>query len=248
LQKACEQGRVAELPGFGETTQQKICEAIARRASHVGSFQFGQVAAEAEALRSDLAAHEAALQVEIAVVIGGERKSSTISICWCHKGTGSDYEILHIASARRIRNRARADKIECAAAFWSAVRSASSHDGGIPVRARLLSPATRNTTSRCGSRALQRGWTLNEYRLAAIPVDPDAKKKKLPSKIPSVRDEADLYRAVDLDFIPPELRENCGEFKAAEEHSLPKLIEKKICAAPSIAIPWRAMVTTHSKK
>src|SRR6201993_1775213 len=66
LQKACEQGRVAELPGFGETTQQKICEVIARRASHVGSFQFGQVAAEAEALRSDLAAHEAASEVEIA--------------------------------------------------------------------------------------------------------------------------------------------------------------------------------------
>ena len=51
LQKACEQGRVAELPGFGETTQQKLCDAIARRAAHAGSFQFGQVAAEAEALR-----------------------------------------------------------------------------------------------------------------------------------------------------------------------------------------------------
>jgi DNA polymerase (family 10) len=77
------------------------------------------------------------------------------------------------------------------------------------------------------SRALQRGWTLNEYRLAVVSVDPDAKKKKSPSKIPSVRDEAELYRAVGLDFIPPELRENCGEFKAAEEHSLPKLIEKE---------------------
>src|ERR1041385_6306998 len=64
LQKACEQGRGAELPGFGETTQQKICEVIARRASHIGSFQFGQVAAEAEALRSALAAHGRALQVE----------------------------------------------------------------------------------------------------------------------------------------------------------------------------------------
>src|SRR5205809_711560 len=66
LRKACEQGRVAELPGFGETTQQKICDAIARRVSHAGSFQFGQVAADAEALRSDLAAHGAALHVEIA--------------------------------------------------------------------------------------------------------------------------------------------------------------------------------------
>src|SRR6184192_1076027 len=56
LQKACEDGRVAELPGFGETTQQKLCDAIAKRASHAGSFQLGQVAAEAETLRSDLAA------------------------------------------------------------------------------------------------------------------------------------------------------------------------------------------------
>jgi DNA polymerase (family 10) len=42
-----------------------------------------------------------------------------------------------------------------------------------------------------------------------------------------VCEEAELYHAVDLDFIPPELRENCGEFKAAEKHSLPKLIEKE---------------------
>ena len=42
-----------------------------------------------------------------------------------------------------------------------------------------------------------------------------------------MRDEAELYRAVDLDFIPPELRENCGEFEAAEKHSIPKLIAKE---------------------
>ena len=57
--------------------------------------------------------------------------------------------------------------------------------------------------------------------------NPNTKKKKSPGKIPSVQDEADLYRAVDLDFIPPELRENCGEFEAAKQHSLPKLIEKE---------------------
>src|SRR5213592_4518344 len=46
--------------------QQKLCESIAKRAAHAGSFQFGQVAAEAERLRSDLTAHDAALQVDIA--------------------------------------------------------------------------------------------------------------------------------------------------------------------------------------
>src|ERR1700716_870262 len=66
LQAACESGRVAELPGFGETTQTKICNAIANRAKHVGSFQFGEIAAEAEQLRSDLVAHKDALQVSVA--------------------------------------------------------------------------------------------------------------------------------------------------------------------------------------
>jgi DNA polymerase (family 10) len=50
LQKACEEKRVAELPGFGQTTQQKLCDAIAKRAAHAGAFQFGQVAAEAEVI------------------------------------------------------------------------------------------------------------------------------------------------------------------------------------------------------
>src|SRR5213078_723730 len=56
----------AALPGFGETTQTKICNAIANRAKHVGSFQVGEIAAETERLRSDLAAHNDALQVSVA--------------------------------------------------------------------------------------------------------------------------------------------------------------------------------------
>src|SRR5213593_1185408 len=66
LLKACETGRVAELPGFGETTQAKICKAIAQRAKHSGSFQFGQIAVEAETLKSDLATCPAALHVDVA--------------------------------------------------------------------------------------------------------------------------------------------------------------------------------------
>jgi DNA polymerase (family 10) len=68
---------------------------------------------------------------------------------------------------------------------------------------------------------------LNEYRLALVPVDAKPRKQKPAKNIPEVRDESDLYRAVNLDFIPPELRENWGEFDAAERHSLPKLIEKE---------------------
>src|SRR5436853_3611666 len=66
LRKACESGKVAELPGFGETTQRKICESIEQRAKHSGHFQFGQIAADAESLRNELASHSDALLVDVA--------------------------------------------------------------------------------------------------------------------------------------------------------------------------------------
>src|SRR2546428_11914342 len=66
LHQACEAGRVAELPGFGETTQAKICKAIEERTRRAGYFQFGEIAQEAETLRNDLAGHPDTLQVDIA--------------------------------------------------------------------------------------------------------------------------------------------------------------------------------------
>ena len=66
LQAACDSGRVAQLAGFGETTQKKISTAIQNRAKHSDSFQLGTVASDAEQLRSDLAAHPDALQVSVA--------------------------------------------------------------------------------------------------------------------------------------------------------------------------------------
>jgi hypothetical protein len=69
-------------------------------------------------------------------------------------------------------------------------------------------------------RALARGWTLNEYRLGPV-----EQGKVTPQPIPEIRDEPELYKALGLDYVEPELREDHGEFGAAEAHELPKLIE-----------------------
>jgi DNA polymerase (family 10) len=69
-------------------------------------------------------------------------------------------------------------------------------------------------------RALQNGWTLNEYRLGPAP-----ETRRAPKPIPDIRSEEDLYQALGLDFVPPELREQQGEIEAAEKGTLPKLIE-----------------------
>jgi len=227
LQKACEDGRVAELPGFGQTTQQKLCESIAKRAAHVGSFQFGQVAAEAETMRSDLAAQNSVLQVDIA---GSYRRRKEI----LHDldllvATKEPEAIMKFFVSHRL-----VESVIAQGPTKSSLRLRS----GVQCDLRVVSTAeypfalayftgNKEHNIELRSRALQRGWTLNEYRLAPVPIDSKAKKKRPIRKIPKVRDEAGLYRAVDLDFIPPELRENWGEFEAAEKHSLPKLIEKE---------------------
>jgi len=252
LQKACEQGRVAELPGFGETTQQKLCDAIAKRAARAGSFQFGQVAAEAERLRSDLAARSDALQADIAgsyrrrkeilhdldLLVATKQPEAMMKFFVSHPLAESIIAHGPTKSSVRLRSRVQCDlRVVSAAEYpFALAYFTGNKEHNIELR----------------SRALQRGWTLNEYRLAQLPVEgsggspeppaaqgragrlrsialtnkPMAKRKRPVKKIPKVHDEAELYRAVDLDFIPPELRENWGEFEAAETHSLPKLIEK----------------------
>ncbi len=63
-------------------------------------------------------------------------------------------------------------------------------------------------------RAIKRGLTLNEYALLRVE----------DNTIVAAASEAEIYNALDLDYIPPELRENSGELEAAATHTLPHLI------------------------
>jgi DNA polymerase (family 10) len=54
---------------------------------------------------------------------------------------------------------------------------------------------------------------------------PDEKARQTPAPVPPIHTEADIYRALGLDYIEPELREDRGEIAAAESHTLPRLIE-----------------------
>jgi DNA polymerase (family X) len=64
-------------------------------------------------------------------------------------------------------------------------------------------------------RAQKRGLTLNEYGLVRV----------ADNQLMASATEEDVYAALGLAWIPPELRENQGEIEAAESGTLPKLIE-----------------------
>ena len=70
------------------------------------------------------------------------------------------------------------------------------------------------------SRAIERGLRLNEYGLFKSKEETRDPKLRLDCKT-----EEDIFAALDLAYVPPELREDRGEFDAAENGDIPRLIE-----------------------
>jgi DNA polymerase (family 10) len=241
LRAACQSGRVAELPGFGETTQAKICSAIEQRAKHSGSFQLGQIAGEAEELLGKLRAHPDAGEVDLA---GSYRRRKEIV-------RDLDF-IVATGKPEAVTKSLVEDPLVESVIAQGSTKTSVRLRSGIQCDLRVVSAneypfalnyftGSKEHNIEMRNRALKRGWTLNEYRLAPLPSEtatgqdsPKTPQRGVTTrkagakllKIPKIASEADLYRALGLDYIPPELRENCGEFEAAENHTLPTLIER----------------------
>ena len=64
-------------------------------------------------------------------------------------------------------------------------------------------------------RALKMGYTLSEWSLARLDDE----------SVVACATEEEIYAALQMDWMPPEMRENLGEIEAAAEHNLPRLIE-----------------------
>ncbi len=220
LEAACDDGRVAALAGFGEKTATNLKQAIEQRQSHVGSFLLGDVAASAEQLYDDLRDHPDVLQAAIA---GSYRR---------RKEVVHDLDFLAASIApERVMNFFITHPLVESVIAQGPTKSSVRLKGGPQADLRVVTgeqfPFALNyfTGSKehnivMRGKALQHGWTLNEYRLGPV------EGGRTPAKpVPIIHEERDLYRALGLDYIEPELRENLGEFEAAETHTLPKLVE-----------------------
>src|SRR5437764_5408625 len=174
------------MPGFGKTTQEKLSRAIAERTKHAGSFQLGAIASEAETFQSDLRAHPDALHVCIA---GSYRRRKEIV-------RDLDFIVATSAPAEVSALFVQHPLVESVIA-QGPTKSSVRLRSGIQCDLRVVTSAeypfalnyftgSKEHNIEMRSRALQHGWTLNEYRLAPLPIDPNAKKTKAASKLPSV--------------------------------------------------------------
>ena len=216
LTKACQDGRLASLDGFGEKTATNLLDSIQRRATYSKLHRLGTALPAAQSLLTHLRECPSVNQAEIA---GSLRRGKEIV---------KDLDL--IASSNKPK--------EVMKAFISApnVEKVIAHGetkssvilaGGIPCDLRVVPPevwptalahftGSKEHNIALRQRAIDRGLHLSEWGLLKG-------KSKTPLKL---KDERDLHKALGLAFIPPELREDSGEIAAAEKDELPDLLTR----------------------
>jgi DNA polymerase (family 10) len=220
LEAAAKDGRISELPGFGPKTATNLLQAIEQRRKHSGRF----LLSDAKIWSDDLLEHFQGHPDVSQIASGGSfrRGRETIGDLDVLIATKEPRRIIeHFLSHPAIdRVLAQGDTkasvlLECG--IQADLRVVANHE--FPFALCYFTGSKEHNVALRG-RALQNGWTLNEYRLG-----PDPGSKKSPKPIPEIRTETELYQALGLSFIAPELRENHGEIEGAEKGDLPKLIE-----------------------
>ncbi|MEI7928603.1 MAG: DNA polymerase/3'-5' exonuclease PolX, partial [Verrucomicrobiales bacterium] len=216
LRAACEANKIAELPGFGAKTQTKILEALQQRDSFADTFRLGTITSLVDDILDALRDHPAASRV---AVCGSFRRA---------KETVHDLDFLvatkdPAALCRYFTTFPPVTSIIACGDTKASVRL----ENGLQCDLRAVSNAefpfalqyftgSKEHNVAIRQRALKHGWSLNEYGLNPIDGAPPA---------PEIHDETEIYKALGLRYIAPELRENRGEIEAAETGDLPKLVE-----------------------
>ena len=217
LKEAIDAQRLRDLPGLGEKSEEKIARAIDRLGLHGKDRRtpLVEVWGLAQALVGRLASVRG---VTAAVPTGSIRRFSD---------TVGDVDIV-VATVEPERVHAAVRELPEAAEMMGSGGTKTSFltREGLQVDVRTVAPdqlgsallyftGSKAHNIQLRQLALERGWLLSEYGL----FEDDS--------VIASETEDDIYRALDLDHIPPPLREGGGEVEAAGSNSLPDLITRE---------------------
>ena len=226
LAEAIQAGRLAGLPRMGQKQIEKLRKGIDDYRRSAGRFRIDVAEDAAQRTTAYLLAFAGSARAKIEKVTpaGSLRRG---------RETVGDLDLLVTGTACAPEHTAAA--VEYVAAYpgihdiiAKGENKVSFHlAGGMQVDVRLLPSASYGaalqyfTGSKAHNvalrqRALKMGYTLSEWALARLDDN---------STVAAATEE-EIYAALGMDWIPPELRENLGEIEAAVRHALPRLIEQ----------------------
>ncbi len=220
LEKACKDGEVAKLAGFGEKTQTNILEGINRRRSYASRHLISEALPLADSLLEALRSHRDVIRCSAA---GSLRR---------HREVIGDVDLL--ASSKKPA--AVLDFFSEQPGILSVIAKGETKasvllKGGIQSDLRVVSDAEfpyalmyftgnkeHNIVMR--QRAIDRGLRLNEYGLFRSKVE-----TRDPKLLVHCKTEEEIFENLGLHYVPPEMREDTGEIKLAEDGPLSRLVE-----------------------
>jgi DNA polymerase (family 10) len=220
LEKACQDGKVAVLDGFGEKTQTNICAGINFRRQYADRHLLGDALAAAEPILESLRAHPDVIRCSTA---GSLRRFKEVI-------GDIDFLVSSKQPQAIIEYFTQQEGILSVTAKGD-TKASVMLTGGIQADLRVVSDSEfpyalmyftgskeHNIVMR--QRSIQRGWRLNEYGLFKSDVE-----TRDPKLLIACKTEEEVFEKLGLAYVPPELREDQGEFAAAEKGDLPRLLE-----------------------
>jgi len=214
LERAAREGRIRSLKGMGAKKEALILKALEERRRFTGRRLVAEAYDEAAALVAELRA--AAPDADISMV-GSLRRGCD---------TCGDLDILAAGGPAALMQTFIGYRLVERVLARGETKSSVLIRGGFQADLRLVPRESAGAAKQyfTGSkahnialrdRALQRGLKLNEYGLYRLADD---------AKIGGATEE-EIYEALGLALVPPELRENRGEIAAAEAGRLPRLVQ-----------------------
>ena len=218
---ACQEGRVAELKGFGKKTEEKILSGIKNREAYAARHLWWDARARVEQILPGL---EELPEVERVEAAGSFRRGME---------TVGDLDFL-VASANPAPIMdwfTSMDGIAEVTAHGD-TKSSVRFEGGMQADLRVVPSeqfyfalhhftGSKDHNVRMRQKALSLGLSLSEWGLRPEE-EKDSSRKAGPVEANS---EEDIFTALGLQFVPPALREGMGEVEAAERNELPELLE-----------------------
>lgn len=224
LMQVCQDHKVAALPGFGKKTEEKILQGLTFLAQYSDRHLYSEAEEQAQQISQALAALPGVVRSQVAGSLRRRRE------------TVKDIDmVISVADDASDETRAKIMEVFTTQPGIQAItgkgntKSSVVLGSGINMDLRVVGDSQFPYTLHhfTGSkehhiplrrRALSLNMTINDYGLFRG-------KEPAPENLVQCKDEREIYAALGMDYVEPELREDMGEIETAAQHQLPKLVQ-----------------------
>jgi DNA polymerase (family 10) len=213
LEYACLENRLLDLQGFGQKSQEKILQGIQQVKKYQGRYLYGEVIKPAQEILKKILSHPKVARGNLAGSL--RRKMEVVKNINLVLSTHRPQEVLTAFSKLPEVEEVR---------FKNNVSGRTLLFSGVEVDLRTAPDQTFSNSLFYFTGSLAH-WNAMLERAKGMGLRLSEEGLHQNGRLISSKEEGEIFNALGLDFIPPELRENQGEIEASEMHQLPRLIE-----------------------